>query len=134
MRAVLDPNVLISAILSQAGPPAQILRAWIDGSFELVVSPFLLAELRRALTYPKLRRRVSADEAESYADWLERSATIAMDPVEPLTLHSPDPADDYLLALAASTDATLVSGDQHVLSMAVGRPILSPADFLKTLG
>ncbi|TMD08021.1 MAG: PIN domain-containing protein [Chloroflexi bacterium] len=42
MRAVLDPNVLISAILAPTGVPAALLRHWLDGEFELVVSERLL--------------------------------------------------------------------------------------------
>lgn len=39
MRAVLDPNVLVSALLSPTGTPARIVLAWAEGRFELVVSP-----------------------------------------------------------------------------------------------
>ena len=48
MRAVLDPNVLISALLAPKGAPGQVLAKWVIGEFELVVSPLLLAELERA--------------------------------------------------------------------------------------
>jgi hypothetical protein len=58
LRAVLDPNVLISALLAPAGTPAAILRAWSAGAFELVASPLLLAELERALAYPNLRASI----------------------------------------------------------------------------
>jgi putative PIN family toxin of toxin-antitoxin system len=77
VRAVLDPNILISALLSTAGKPARILRAWLDGRFELVASPLLLAELDRALSYPKLRRRIPAGEAAGFVEWIRRSANMA---------------------------------------------------------
>ena len=70
MRAVLDVNVLVSAILSPTGAPARLLLAWRTGAFELIVSPALLAELNRALEYPKLRRLVPAADADAYVDWL----------------------------------------------------------------
>lgn len=54
MRAVLDPNVLISAAISAAGAPREILLAWTRGSFELVVSPLLLDELRDVLARPRV--------------------------------------------------------------------------------
>jgi len=56
VRAVLDPNVLISALLSPAGAPAELFTRWFAGEFELVVSPALLEELERALVYPEIRR------------------------------------------------------------------------------
>ena len=46
MRVVLDVNVLISAVISPRGNPAQILRLWEREGFELVVSPPILEELK----------------------------------------------------------------------------------------
>jgi predicted nucleic acid-binding protein len=45
----------------------------------------------------------------------------------------PDPGDDYLLALAAATQAALVSGDKHLLSLESALPIYRPTAFLDTL-
>ena len=133
MRAVLDANVIISALLSRSGSPAVVLRAWQDGQFELIVSPLLLAELARALAYPKLRRRVSAEEADAVVGWLRRAATIAPDPDGSPTIPSPDLGDDYLLTLAAAEHALLVSGDEHLLSLQGESPVHSPASFLSLL-
>jgi predicted nucleic acid-binding protein len=52
---------------------------------------------------------------------------------EPSSVRSPDPGDDYLLALAASEHAALVSGDEHLLGLADDLPIFSPARFLRIL-
>ncbi len=133
MRAVLDANVIISALLSRNGSPARALLAWQQGRFELIVSPLLLAELERALAYPKLRRRIPIDEAERFLDWLARSATLVPDPDGPPPLRSADPGDDYLLALAAAENALLVSGDDHLLELSSELPIHSPARFLALL-
>jgi putative PIN family toxin of toxin-antitoxin system len=137
LRAVLDVNVIISALLSRGGSPAAVLRAWQDGQFELIVSPLLLAEFERALAYPKLRRRIPAEEADAVVGWLRRAATVAPDPDAPPPISSRDPGDDYLLALAAAENAFLVSGDEHLLSpegsLAGRLPIRSPAAFLGLL-
>ena len=133
MRAVLDPNVIISALLSPEGSPARALRGWQQGAFELVVSPLLLGELQRALAYPKLARRIPPEEAEAVVEWLRGSATVAPDPDHPPPVRSPDPGDDYLIALAAAQGALLVSGDDHLLQLADGIPVCSPAVFLERL-
>jgi uncharacterized protein len=133
LRAVLDPNVLISALLAPAGKPAAILRAWSAGAFELVTSPLLLAELERALAYPKLRARIHENEAAAVVEWLRRSATVVSDPDEPPARASEDPGDDYLIALAEHERAALVSGDRHLLELAGDLPIYAPADFLVLL-
>lgn len=133
MRAVLDPNVLVSALLSRAGAPARIVARWLEGDFELVVSELLLAELERALSYPKLRRRISPDEVSAVVSLLRGRALVGTDP-ETAPRRSADSLDDYLIALAEAERAVLVSGDRDLLELADRFPIQSPATFLASLG
>lgn len=134
MRAVLDPNVIVSALLAPSGSPAKTLRAWLDGAYELVVSALLLAELERVLAYPKLRTRIDQAEVEELVELLRRQAQMFDDPEDPPRVGSPDPDDDYLIALAAAAHATIVSGDGHLLGLAEQLPVYSPAAFLELLG
>lgn len=129
MRAVLDPNVLISALLAPRGTPARILRAWLDGAFELVVSEKLLGELERALAYPKLRSRVAAGEVSELVDLLRLSADMSPDPRTKSSIRSPDPGDDYLIDLAQASRAVLVSGDKHLLGLEGHIPVCAPREF-----
>jgi hypothetical protein len=133
VRAVLDANVLISAILSRRGSPARLLLAWQAGAFELVVSPKLLAELARALAYPKLARLVPAADADAFVAWIARSAVLAADPGTAPSVPSADPDDDYLVALAIAERAVLVSGDGHLTALADRLPVRTPAAFLGSL-
>ncbi len=133
MRAVIDVNVLISGALAAKGPSAEILRASRDGLFELVVSELVLAELTRALGYPKLRKRISAEKADAFANWLREHGTLAEDPASPPPVRSRDPGDDYLLALAISRRGYLVTGDLDLLVLSDDLPILTPAQFTTKL-
>lgn len=133
MRVVLDVNVLISGTLSAGGAPARILAAWQAGRFDLVISPALLTELNRVLAYPKIRRRISVDDAAAFVDWLSRSADLVPDPDIPVPVRQVDPGDDYLIALAADQRALLISGDRHLLELVDRLPIQSPATFLASL-
>jgi uncharacterized protein len=133
VRAVLDVNVLVSALLAPTGTPARLLLAWQDGRFELVVSPGLLAELARALTYPKLRKRIEPEEAVAFVAWLSRSVDLVPDPDVAPPVRSVDPGDDYLIALAANQDAVLVSGDRDLFDLATVLPILDPRTFAAQL-
>lgn len=130
MRAVLDPNVLISALLSPAGAPADVVRAWVHGGFELVTSARPLEELERALAYPKIRKRVGADEARAFLSWLRSTAEVVEDPRDPPSVRSRDPDDDYLIALAEHQRALLVSGDDHLLELADRIPVFTATAFL----
>lgn len=134
MRAVLDANGLISAALSPRGSPARLLLAWQGGAFELVVSPRLLGELRRALAYPKLSRLIAPADADAFVAWTARSAIVADDPATDPPTRSSDPDDDYLLALAAAERAVLVSGDAHLTVLGDRLPVRTPAAFLAALG
>lgn len=63
--AILDTNVLASGISGFALPtraPARLLHAWLAGSFPLVLSEPLLAELATAMSKPYFQQRVSADQ------------------------------------------------------------------------
>jgi putative PIN family toxin of toxin-antitoxin system len=133
VRAVLDPNVLISALLSPAGRAADVVRAWQRGEFDLIVSALLIEELERALAYPKLRRRIPEEDAHAFVHWIAGSATLVGDPDEDPPVHSSDSGDDYLIALAASCPAILVSGDRHLLDLSCEIPVESPAHFLQRL-
>jgi len=133
VRAALDANVLVSAALSQAGAPAALLERCLLGEFELVVSARLLAEVERALAYPKIRARLAADDAAAFVSMLRELAEVADDPEQGSAIRSRDPGDDYLVALARAERATLVSGDAHLLGLRKAIPVVSPREFLDSL-
>ena len=56
MRAVLDFNVLARAVYSVGGPAEEVALRLTVPPHVLIVSDFLLMELRRVLRYPRLRR------------------------------------------------------------------------------
>jgi uncharacterized protein len=131
VRAVLDANILIAALLSRSGAPAQIMNRWLGGAFDLVVSEALLSELERALAYPKLRRRITERDAAEFVSLLRLAAIIAPDKAG--SHNSNDPGDDYLLALAENERAVLVSGDRHLLQLADKLPIETARAFFDAL-
>jgi uncharacterized protein len=133
LRAVLDPNVIISGLLSATGAPADVLRAFDRGELDVVTSPKLVDELRRAPAYPKLRRYISEEDAAAVVAWLDDSAIAVADPDDPPSVHSADAQDDYLIALASTERVALVSGDKHLLELHREIPVFSPRKFLELL-
>ena len=132
MRVVLDVNVLISALLSRAGGPGRLIALWLEGAFELVVSEELLAELSRALAYPKLREHISPEDAADFIALLRSTASMVAGAERPDPI-SRDPGDDYLLALAKASASVLVSGDRDLLVLAPELPIQEPGALLEHL-
>jgi putative PIN family toxin of toxin-antitoxin system len=133
-RAVIDPGVLISALLSPKGAPAAIVRALAERQYRLIVSPNLLHELQQVLLRRKFRKYCSVTEALNFVADLRSISDLVFDPVRegPLT---PDPGDDYLIALVRVADADfLVSGDRGLLSMRESEPrLLTPREFVQKL-
>ncbi len=129
-RAVLDPSVLVSALITPAGNPAKLLAASRSGSFELIVSPLLLEELSLVLRRKKFRRYVNLDTIDQYVGLLRRDVALTDDPSDPPPIRCRDPEDDYLIALAHDRAAALVSGDDDLLELAGRIPVFTPAQFL----
>jgi putative PIN family toxin of toxin-antitoxin system len=134
-RAVLDPNVLVSAFISQrGGSPDLIVRAWREGAFELVVSPQLIGELTDVLRRPKFSLQAAEGRAEAYIAGLAGDAIQIDDPQDSPAV-SPDRGDDYLIALARAARAdVIVSGDSHLTQLVDPTPpVLTPRQFAERL-
>lgn len=134
LRVVLDPGVLVSAVLSAGGAPAQIVDRWRDGEFDLIVSEKLLDELLDVLMRPQFQPFVDESDAQDFIRALRGEALIVTDPEDPPAV-TPDPDDDYLIALAEAGRAdALVSGDSHLVEL--DRPpvaVMRPREFLDRL-
>ncbi len=125
--------MLVAALLTPAGAPAEIVRHARDGLIEIVVSPHLLSELAEVLTRERFRRYCTLDEASEYVEGLARLAITVSDPPAERGMTR-DPDDDYLVTLArvAGADA-LVSGDRDLLDAAIEPRAVTPAAFVARL-
>ena len=122
-RLVLDTSVLLSgAVAGSSSPPGRLLASARTGAFELVACPLVFEELRRGLSKPYFRARVTAAEADLLLDALELIATVIPDPESPTPILR-DPNDDFLVALAvAATADAIVTGDRDLLDHPELRP------------
>ncbi|MGA7886504.1 MAG: putative toxin-antitoxin system toxin component, PIN family [Acidobacteriaceae bacterium] len=136
MRVALDTNILISALLLASGHPAAIYRAWIAGRFTLVTCEEQIEEFRAALQKPALAERIRPHRAGRLVNELRRVAEMAER--LPRVRRSPDPNDDYLLALAEAGRADyLVTGDKSgllALGSHGGTRIVSAREFAAEMG
>lgn len=134
-RAVLDTNVLASAVAHPRGTPGLIVAAWERTAFELVVSEYILTELAVVLERPYFVANAPREWRVNGLSRFRRRGTITT-----LTVLvrgvAPDPADDAILATAASANAEyLVTGDKPLLTVGGygGTAIVSPRAFLDLL-
>ena len=133
MRVVFDTNVVASATFWR-GAPFDCLATWAQGRCEAIVSPALLAEYQE--TIEELRQEYPNRPCVAWSDALTEAATLVF-PMERASGATPDPHDEMILECALASEAdVIVSGDKkHLLSLRRfrGIPILSPADFLRSL-
>lgn len=136
-RAVLDANVLVSAILSPQGIPARVLTAWRGEQFHLVLSGPIVDEIDRVLHYPRTarRHRWSDERRQGVIEDLAHLAIVTPGAVH-LTVIPKDPPDGRYLECAIEGEADyIVTGDQHLLELGEyqGIRILTPRAFLDVL-
>ena len=132
MRAALDTNVVMSAIFF-GGVPLDVLTAWHDGKFELVVSEAVMAEYREIAE--RLKEKFPAIVPERWLSYIESRATMVF--AAPLAMQvCEDADDDVFLACVAAADAKIVcSGDRHLLACDGwnGIEVLTPRIFYNRL-
>lgn len=137
LRAVLDANVYVSAVLRPEGPPGRIIDRLLQGAvFEVILSPAIADEVLRALAYPKVRRLIRGDvEPELwFEDILVLADLVAGERVP--TGVCPDPDDDKYIAAALEGRATfVVTGDCKLLALKEHERIriVTPREFLGLL-
>jgi putative PIN family toxin of toxin-antitoxin system len=131
-RAVLDTNVVLSALLFARGRLTRIRVAWQQASFHPLVSKATIEELMRALTYPKFKLSVE-DQQELLADYLPYCTSVLIPAKPPRTPSCRDPMDVPFLQLTIVGKADyLVTGDKDLLSLTarIRCPIVTPERLL----
>ncbi len=118
VRAVLDTNVVLSALVFRGGDAGQLRLAWQQGLVLPLVSTVTVQELLRVLAYPKFRLS-QAEQDELLADYLPFAETVRIPQPPPLVPECRDALDLPFMHLAVAGKAqVLVSGDRDLLAIA----------------
>ena len=129
-HAVLDTNVLISALLF-AGAPRAVLEMILAGAIDCSLSLPILDELRDVLHRPKFG--LSSEQVMAVVEELSALGAI-VGPSERISAVSAAPDDDRILECALAARARIIlSGDAHVLDLGEyqGIRIVNPSGFLQ---
>jgi uncharacterized protein len=132
VRVVLDTNVYISIYTQPKGELGAIWEHALRGTYALLISPFIVAELAGVL---REKFKWLENEIKARAKRFVRIAEIITPKIVPKLIEE-DPDDNHILACAREGGADLiVSGNKHLLRLKVyeGIPIIRPTDFLHTL-
>jgi putative PIN family toxin of toxin-antitoxin system len=115
VRLVLDTKVWISGFLKPDGPPAQLIKLARRDEHTLLLSPQLIDELVDVVHRPKLQRYFPPGVAVGLAATVMEIGEFTPQPLPDIDA-SPDPDDNFLLAMARVGAADLiVSGDHRGL-------------------
>ncbi len=140
IRAVLDTNILISALITKKqSAPLQLYKAFTAQQFLLITSPSILTEVEDVINREKIVKyhKLSPKQREAIIEQLLTLCYVTLESVKPdKVIIERDPKDDKFLHAALEADADyIVSGDNDLLDLKEyeGIKILSPNDFLAIL-
>jgi putative PIN family toxin of toxin-antitoxin system len=133
LRAVVDTNVLVSALIRRQGTPGQVLRHLRSARFTIIYSLPMIVELVEVLSREHIQQKyhVTSDDVTALIN-LVRLRGELVSPGKQVKVCR-DPKDNRFLeaALEGGADA-IVSGDSDLLVMKEFETIsiLSVAEFL----
>lgn len=132
MRVVVDTNVLVSGLLSAAGPPGRVVDLVLAGEVVVLFDDRILAEYGDVLARPKLR--IAPGEAAAILELIEHQGLLVSAPPLSLTLPDPDDLPFLEVADAGSANALITGNARHFAptrgSHAVS--VVGPASFIST--
>lgn len=119
-RVVIDTNLIISSAIVSSSPPHKLIKAWVKGEFTLLTSKEQLREIKEVSDRKKLRRYhlLPAKITELLENMEFAAELVDNESFANLKIHTRDPKDDYLLAVAIFGKADyLISGDKDFLAL-----------------
>jgi putative PIN family toxin of toxin-antitoxin system len=142
VKIVFDTNILARAHLKATGTARRALLLAATGPHILITSSYILVELERVLTYPRLLKRSGLGPAD-IAEYLEHLSAMSQ-LVEPIAVPPHlirDPADEAILgtALAAraeflcTLDADLREDGVRMFAHLSGTEIVTDVELLNRL-
>ncbi|MDT7838344.1 putative toxin-antitoxin system toxin component, PIN family [Aquabacterium sp. OR-4] len=132
MRAVVDTNVLVSALMSAGGAPAQVMSSIASGQLRPVVCADILAELQAVLPRPRLHLR--ADRVAELLSLIELTAEWVLVPrytgIPPL----PDPDDWPFIGAAQAAACPLITGNLKHFPPGLGVRVMTAREWVDSIG
>ena len=124
LRVVVDTNVVISAFLSPAGSPANIIDQITDQKLQVCYSQEILAEYVEVLSRPRFN--FNKEDRDNFVQGVQWFGLLAQPPASSVPL--PDEDDRCFYDVAKFCDAVLITGNtKHYPAEPF---IVTPSEFL----
>lgn len=126
---VLDTNIIVSAGIQLAGPPAMIVELALDGELLLFACPTVIEEYLEVLNRPRFKKHLFPP---AWLPSLLACGTIRQDDPASWPFPGPDGDDLVFLALAKQERAVLVTGNfkHYPETIRDGVTVKSPREYL----
>ncbi len=133
IRAVIDTNMLIRALIKPQGTVGPVLTTLRDGRYTIVYAPELLDELIEKLSLPRIRLKyhVETEQIEALLGIVALRGEMVTPGHRIKVCRDPD--DDILIQVALTGNAGfVVTGDNDLLVLKAYKDVrfVTPRDFL----
>jgi uncharacterized protein len=126
-HAVLDTNILVSALMRPDGPPGRVMAEVKAGRLVPVISPTILQEYEQVLKRPHLR--LDAARIDAALDAMRTLGTMmGAEPPPPRGL--PDESDWPFIACALAAGCPVITGNTRDFPAALGVSVMTARDWV----
>lgn len=127
MRAVIDTNVLVSALLKKGTPPAEVIADVLSGVLVVLYDQRILAEYREVLARPRLK--LARQKVEALLEVIAADGIEVVDAEYDAEL--PDSDDQPFAAVAFTGGAeVLITGNTKDFPLAESVRVVTPRQWL----
>jgi putative PIN family toxin of toxin-antitoxin system len=128
-HAVLDTNILVSALLRPEGPPGRVMEAVKHGELAPVFHETLYAEYLEVLRRPRLQLQASSIEAA--LDSLRSVGTLLRGDLPAPPAGLPDRSDWPFIACALSSRCPVITGNVKDFPAILGAEVMTAREWVE---
>lgn len=129
--AVLDTNILVSALMRPEGPPGLVMAAVKHGELVPVFSQAIFAEYQSVLRRPRLR--LEAAKVDAALATMQALGTLVPGDPPPTPTNLPDGADWPFIACALATRFPVITGNVRDFPDWLGVRVMTAREWVDAL-
>ena len=130
-HAVLDTNILVSALMRPEGPPGRVMAAVKRGEWVPVLSRAILAEYETVLQRPRLR--LDAAKGGAALEALRAIGLVIPGEAPPAPPGLPDDTDWPFIACALAADCPVITGNARDFPQVLGVRVLTARQWVEAV-
>ncbi len=128
VRAVVDTNVFVSALLKKGSPPAEVVQSIALGELTPLYDARIWVEYKEVFSRPKLK--VAPEEAKALLDLIQRTGVAVADARFEVRLVDPKDQPFADVAFTGKADLLITGNTKHFPADSVLR-VASPRDWVR---